>query len=225
MSKIVVFGAGQIAEIVYHYMSSDSDHEIVAFTVDGDRLNLNEKELFGIPIVPFDDVVHLYPPSEYEMFIAIGYNDLNQLRSEKYNQAKEKGYRLASYVSSKASLVGPVEIGENCFILENQTLQLTKIGNNVTIWSGNHIGHHSTIGDHCWISSAVCVSGNVTIEPYCFVGVNATLGNNITIGKQSFIGAGSLIIKNVQGKSVFIEDQTKKYALDSTRFLQLSKML
>jgi sugar O-acyltransferase (sialic acid O-acetyltransferase NeuD family) len=223
MSKIVVFGAGQIAEIVYHYISGDSSHEIVAFTVDADRLK--EKEFLGRPIVAFEEVEKLYPTDQYEMFIALAYNNLNQLRAEKYQQAKDKGYQLASYVSSKASLVGPVEIGENCFILENQTLQFAKIGNNVTIWSGNHIGHHSTIGDHTWISSAVCISGNVTIEPYCFVGVNATLGNNITIGKQSFIGAGALITKDVEEKSVFIQSETKKYALDSTRFIQLSKML
>jgi len=223
MSKIVIFGGGMIAEEAYYYLTADSPHEIVAFTVDGSFITKNE--LFGLPIIPFEEIEKKYPSHQFKMFVAIGYQNLNKLRATKYHEAKDKGYELTSYVSSRASNFGDVEIGDNCFILENQAIQpCSKIGNNVTIWSGNHIGHHSAIGDHCFITSHVVISGNTTIEPYCFIGVNASIGHGITIGRESIIGAGSIITKNVEPKSVYIAQDTPKYKLDSATFLKFTKL-
>jgi sugar O-acyltransferase (sialic acid O-acetyltransferase NeuD family) len=155
--------------------------------------------------------------------VALGYQHLNQLRAEKCREAKEKGYKLVSYISTKASNIGKVEIGENCLILENSTLQpCSRIGNNVTIWSNNLIGHHASIEDHCYIAGQVVVAGNSTIEPYCFIGVGATIGHELRIGRESIIGAGALITKNVKPKSVHIALDTPQYRLDSSAFLKLS---
>jgi len=223
MANVVIFGTGQIAQIAHSYLTTDSPHKISAFTIDGQFIK--ESELFGLPIVPFEKIETFYPPDKFEMFIATAYQNLNRFRAAKYNEAKSKKYKLISYISSKNSIFGNVEIGENCFILENQTIQpYSEIGNNVTIWSGNLIGHHSRIGDHCWITSEVSISGNTIIEPYCFIGVNATIGHSIAIGRETFIGAGCLITKSTKEKSVYIETDTKPYFLDSTGFLKIAKM-
>ena len=223
MAKIVIFGTGQIARVAYYYITNDSPHEIAAFTINGEFIK--ENKVFELPVVAFEEVETIYPPDKFEMFIAIAYHGLNQLRADKYNEAKSKKYKMMSYISSKASIVGNVEIGDNCFILENQTIQpYSRIGNNVTLWSGNHIGHHSTIDDHCWITSEVCISGNVVIESYCFIGVNATVGHMVTVGKRSFIGANCLITKNTKKKSVYIAKDTEPYPLDSDKFLMITKM-
>lgn len=223
MSKVVIFGAGKIADEAYFYLTNDSPHEIVAFTVDRAYLTVPEK--FGLPVVPFEEVQDKYPPSDYKMFVAVGYQDLNRFRAQKYAEARAKGYELVTYVSSRASNFGNVEIGDNCFVLEFVTIQpCSKIGSNVFLWSGNHVGHHARVGDHCYIAGQVVISGNSRIEPYCFVGVSATLGHEITIGAESFIGAGSVITKNVEPKSVYITPDTPKFRLDSATFLRLTKM-
>ena len=223
MSKIVIFGAGKIADEAYFYLTNDSPHEVAAFTVDREHLNAAEK--LGLPVVAFEDVVQTYPPRDFKMFVAVGYQDLNKLRARKYEEAKAKGYELISYVSSRASNVGNVEIGDNCFVLEFVTIQpCSKVGNNVFLWSGNHVGHHASVGDHCYIAGQVVISGSTTVEDYCFVGVGATLGHEITIGRESFIGAGSLITKNVAAASVYIATDTPKFRLDSANFLRLTKM-
>lgn len=222
MSKIVVFGAGKIADQAYFYLTNDSPHDVVAFTVD--ESYITKKELSGLPVVPFEGIEDKYPPHEFKMFVAIGYQNLNRLRATKYREAKDKGYELISYISSRASNFGNVEIGDNCFVLENAVIQpCSKIGNNVFIWSGNHIGHHAKVGDHCYISGQAIISGNTTIGPYCFIGVNATIGHEITIGRECLIGAGSLVTKNVDAKSVYITQDTPKYRLDSSSFLKLTK--
>ena len=223
MSKVVVFGAGKIADQAYFYLTNDSPHEIVAFTVDG--AYLTQGEMFGRPVVPFEEVQSKYPPDDFKMFIAVGYQNLNKFRAQKYAESKAKGYELISYISSRASNFGQVEVGDNCFILEYAVIQpCSKVGSNVFIWSGNHIGHHASVGDHCYISGQVVISGSTTIEPYCFIGVNATIGHEITIGRESFIGAGVLITKNVEPRSVYITQDTPRYRLDSPSFLRLTKM-
>lgn len=223
MSKIVIFGAGKIADEAYFYLTNDSPHEVVAFTVDG--AHLTDKEKLGLPVIPFEEAERLYPPGEFKMFVSVGYQNLNKFRAQKYEEAKAKGYELISYVSSRASNFGGAEIGDNCFILEFVTIQpCARVGNNVFLWSGNHVGHHASVGDHCYIAGNVVISGSTRIEPYCFVGVSATLGHEITIGAESFIGAASLITKDVSPQSVYVTADTPKFRLDSPTFLRLTKM-
>ena len=115
------------------------------------------------------------------------------MRAKKCTEAKAKGYELVSYVNSKISAFPDFNCGENCFILEDNTIQpFARIGNDVTLWSGNHIGHHATIGDHCFLASHIVISGGVEVGEYTFIGVNATLRDHIKVGPRCIIGAGTL---------------------------------
>src|SRR6266446_7917194 len=179
MAKLVIFGTGDAARVAHYFFTRDSHHEVTAFTVDPEYLG--GESFFDLPLVDFGEVVERYPPQDHKMFVALGYSKMNKARAEKYHQAKSKGYELVSYVSSRCSFLTEHPVGDNCFILEDNTVQpFVRIGNNVTLWSGNHIGHDSVIEDHCFLASQIVVSGRVTIRSYCFVGVNATLRNAIT---------------------------------------------
>lgn len=223
MSKVILFGAGKIADVAYFQLTHDSPHEVVAFTVDG--AHLTQKEKWGLPLIAFEDIVNSHPPEDFKMLVAVGYQDLNRFRARKYAEARHKGYELISYVSSRASNFSNVPIGDNCLILENAVLQpCTQVGNNVFFWNGNHLGHHARIEDHCYVAGQVVISGTAVIEPYCFLGVNSAIGHEVTVGRESFIGAGSLITKNVPAKSVYIMPDTPRFRLDSDSFLKLTKM-
>ncbi len=205
MSKVnlVIVGDGETAELAYEYFTCDSNFEVVAFSVE--KAYLKKDRLFSLPVVPFEDVERLYNPEKYEMFIAVSFTDLNRVRSRLYNAAKSKGYKLASYVSSKAFVWRNVTIGDNCFILENNTLQYNvKVGNNVTLWSGNHIGHRSVIGDNCFISSQVTISGYCEIGENSFLGVNACLAPSVKIAKDCIIGAGAVVLKSTFAGLVYV---------------------
>ena len=214
MKKIIVFGNGQMAEIAHVYLAQDPSLQIIAFTVDA-RYN-TAKTFRGLPVVNFEDVAKVYPPTEYSMFVPIGAKKLNQLRAEKYLAAKAMGYGFISYVSPQAQISPEVEIGENCFIFENNVIQpFVKIGNDVILWSGNHIGHHSTIKDHCFVASHVVISGCVVVEPYCYFGVNATVRDAITIGEKCIIGAGTLILRSTKEGQVFRGTHTEAHRFSS----------
>lgn len=214
MSKLVIFGAGDIARLAHHYFTRDSDHEVVAFTVDKQYRQSNS--FLDLPLIDFEKVTAQYPPHEHMMFVAVSYTKMNRIRADKYHQAKELGYTLASYISSRCSFLTDDPVGDNCFIFEDNTIQpFVTIGNNVTLWSGNHIGHDSTIGDHCFISSHVVVSGHVNIGAYCFLGVNATLRNGINIAPSTLIGAGAVIMKDTVEKGVYLPQRAQIFGKKS----------
>ena len=218
--KLVVFGSGDIGQLAHYYFTNDSDYDVVAFTVDA--AYIKEATFCGVPVVPFEEISNQYPPTEYDLFVALSYAKLNQVRREKYLAAREKGYHIPSYISSHATVLNDGRIGENCFILEDNTIQpFVTIGNNVTLWSGNHIGHHSTIHDHCFLASHIVVSGGVTIDESCFIGVNATLRDHITIGSKSVIGAGVLVLADVEPEGLYIGTATERSSIPSTRLRKI----
>ena len=206
--KIIIVGAGETAEIAYEYFTYDSPYEVVAFSVEKEFLN--RQELFGLPVVPFEELENLYDPVEYEVFVAISYTQLNRVRTRLYKEAKRKGFSVVSYVSSKAFVWRNVEIGENCFIFENNVLQYgVKVGNNVIFWSGNHVGHQSVIKDNCFISSHVVISGFCEVGENCFFGVNSCLGDNLKIAKDCIIGAGAVVLRDTEEAKVYVGNPAK----------------
>ena len=194
MKKLIIYGTGLIAEVAAFYFQRDSQYQVTAFT--NAREFLTADRFQGKPVVAFEDIDLAFPPAEYSAFIALGYKNTNQVRQARYAEAKAKGYGLATYISSRATYYD-TPVGDNCFILEDNTIQpFVRIGNNVTLWSGNHIGHHSTVHDHCFISSHVVVSGGCDIGEYCFLGVNSTVRDNITMGRFVVVAAGATVMKN-----------------------------
>jgi len=220
VSDVVIFGSGPQAEVAHFYLTSDSPHDVKAFAVD--REYLNETTFFGLPVVPFDEVEQHYPPSSTKMLIAIGYSGMNSLRREKYDAAKAKGYELITYVNSGTSLRTKPKIGDNCFILEDITIQpFVEIGNNVTIWSGNHLGHHCRIKDNVFITSHVVISGGTEIGENCFLGVNSTFRDHIKVGARCLVGAGALILQDCEDDGLYPGISTPRASIPSSRIKKI----
>jgi sugar O-acyltransferase (sialic acid O-acetyltransferase NeuD family) len=218
--RLVIFGAGDIAQLAHFYFTHDSDYDVAAFTVDA--AYRTQDEFCGLPLVAFEDVEKTYPAGEFDLFVAVSYAKLNAARAGKCAQALAKGYRLASYVSSKATTWPGLAVGHNCFILEDNTLQpFTRIGHNVTLWSGNHIGHHAEIADNCFITSHVVISGGVKVGENCFIGVNATIRDHVTIGARCVVGAGAVILADAEPEGVYMGNATERAKVPSTRLRKL----
>lgn len=199
--KVVLFGNGDFARVASVYLEKDSPHEVVAFTVHEEYRR--GPTLLGKPVIPFEEAAHRYPPDDYAMFVAIGFSGVNSKRAEIYHLCKDQGYELITYICSRATCWGEIEIGDNCFVFENNVLQpFATVGSNTVLWSGNHIGHDATIGNHCFITSHAVISGHAKVGDYCFIGVNATLRDRVEVGKRCVIGAGTLVLRDVPSDSV-----------------------
>jgi sugar O-acyltransferase (sialic acid O-acetyltransferase NeuD family) len=223
---LVIFGTGSNAEVMYDYFKYERSLDInnkhnnpyhdwmtkghypIAFTKDGPE---PDETFYGLPVVPFDKVDTIYPPDKYEMFIAIGSAKLNHVRAEKYNEAKKKGYELASFISPHSYVGRNVQIGDNCVIMEENNIQSgCKIGNNTVLWSGSHIGHNATIGNHVFMASHIIVAGYCKIEDYVFLGGGVIFAENVTVGNNTLIGAGCYLARDIEGGKYYTVKPTKE---------------
>lgn len=215
----IIFGTGSLAEVVEFYLTHDSPYRVVAFTATGDAIK--ESNYLGRPVVAFEDVANEFPAGSHEMFVAVGYRKLNQLREQYCAEARAKGYTLLSYLCSKATHWGDTRLGDNVFVFEDNTVQpFVQIGDGTILWSGNHIGHHTYIGVNCFITSHVVISGHCKVGSRCFVGVNATIADSISIGDDNIVGPGALIQKDTAAGEVHVAERTKTFPKDSSRFFR-----
>lgn len=202
MAKVIIFGVNDFAELAHYYLSTDTKHDIIAFSVSQEYIPIGGT-FKGLPVVPFENIENVYSIKDFHFFAPMSAKGMNKFRERIYNEIKAKGYSLISYISSKATRFNNV-IGENCFILEDNTLQpFTNIGNNVILWSGNHMGHHGIIKDHVMFTSHVVMSGHCVIEPYSFLGVNSTIRDGVTIAEGTLVAMGANIIKDTQSWGVY----------------------
>lgn len=195
--SLIIFGTGEFAQIAQDYFNKDSDFKVIAFTIEKEFIDKNV--LNGLPVIPFEEIESHYKVDSHHIFVAITYKELNQLRKRIYQKSKEKGFRIASYISSRA-YVGPnVTFGENCFVFENSVVQYnTEIGNNVIMWSGGYIGDHTIIQNNCFLAACAVVACHCHVAENCFLGLNCTVVDHKKLAKNTIVGAGAVLIKNTQ---------------------------
>lgn len=222
MKKLIIFGTGKIAEVLFYFFKNESEFEPVAFTVDKEFIKDNHFN--NLSLIEFENVEKEFPPSEYVMFVAMGYHDLNAVRADKVKGAEEKGYSLISYIHPQSGIPRDLVVGKNCFIMNHVMIHpRVEIGDNNFIWSGTIIGHHTKIGNNNWFTSGANIAGNVIICDNNFFAINSTVGHSVTIGSQCFLGSNSLVTKDLKDESVVIEKSTSLFRLNSGQFLKMSK--
>ena len=206
--RLVLIGAGELAQIACEYFEHDSDYDVVAFSVE--RQYLAEPSLADRPVVPYEELEVRYPPSDVELFVAIPASQLNRLRTRFYLDAKQRGYRFATYVSSRAFVWRNAEIGENSFIFENNVIQpFVRIGNNCILWSGNHVGHRTVVHDHVFVASHAVFSGYCEIGESSFIGVNSTFNDRVKVAADNVIGSGALVNRDTEPGRVYVGSPAK----------------
>jgi sugar O-acyltransferase (sialic acid O-acetyltransferase NeuD family) len=224
MTKIVVFGAGKIADVVHASLAGDPTIEIAGFTCD--PAFVTEKTKHGLPLVPFDAIERTFPPDAFAMFVALGYHELNALRAERCAATRAKGYRLVSWVSPRVAIDASTKIGENCLVFEGASVQpYATLGDGVFVWSGAIVAHHATVGDYCWLASNSTVSSSTVLGSHCFLGVNVAIGHGLKIGARCIFGAGAVATRDTAPDGVYIAGDTERFRLDSQHFVKFAKLL
>lgn len=202
-SKLVIFGTGELAHIAYEYFTYDSEYEVISFCLDDEYLRADT--FLGLPIISYQQLATNLDPRRVEVFVAIGATKMNSAREAVFERIKSHGFKLATYVSSRAFVWHNVNIGQNVFVFENNTLQpFTKVEDNCILWSGNHIGHRTIIRAHSFISSHCVISGYCEIGNNSYLGVNCTINDKIKISPRTLLGSGAVITKNTLEDSIYV---------------------
>lgn len=191
MRALTIFGLSSYAEIACLYFERDTDFVVQKFVVD-DKYK-DRDEFLGRPVVPLGQI---QATEETQYFhAAVTYTGMNRLRERIFTDFLQRNYRPASYVSPYAYVDPTVTLGEHVFIFEDNTIQpRVGIGTGTILWSGNHIGHHSTVDEFTFISSHVVLSGHCQVGRNSFLGVNCSVGNGVTIGAANWIFPGTSIV-------------------------------
>jgi sugar O-acyltransferase (sialic acid O-acetyltransferase NeuD family) len=218
--RVIIFGSQQTAQLAEYYLTEDTDYEVDSFTIHNPKAPhtaFSEK-----PLLPFADIVKLRPPEEYLMFAPMMASGVNRNRLSIFNTGLALGYSFISYVSTKATVLTE-NIGRNCFILENNTIQpYASIGDNCMVWSGNHIGHHAKINHSCFISSQCVISGNVEIGERSYLGVNCSIVDGSKLEEGVMVGMGAVLTnKKTQAGGFYLGNPAKLHPkLTSDRLLK-----
>jgi len=110
VAKVIIFGLQDYAELAHYYLENDSPYKVVAFCVN--KAYVPEGGQFrGLPVLAFEDVVQTHPAQDFCFFAPMSPKNMNRDRERVFNEIRAKGYRMISYVSSRATLFDN-EIGE-----------------------------------------------------------------------------------------------------------------
>jgi len=220
MADVVIFGAGQIAEVATVYMNAHSPDRIVGYTVDA---AFRQSATFqGLPLIAWEELESRFAPGSVRLLGPLSYRNMNELRRDRHREAKQRGYEFTSFIHPH-SCIYTQDIGDNCFILENNIIQpFVRIGDGVMIWSGNHIGHHARIGDYCFLASQVGLGGGVQLGCRCFLSGKVGIESGVTIGEGCFLGGGAIVKRDLPPESVVRgpEDLAASYSVRRIRRLR-----
>ncbi len=211
MDKIIIFGTTVFSRDMKIIMEKEGCVKVVAYTVNAKYIQ--ETELDGVPVVPFETIEQHYSPEHYSILNTLGYAQMNTLREKVFHVIKDKGYTNYTFVSKNAFiyLFSLNQVGEGTIILPT-----VYIGPNVEIGCGNIIdagttlSHRITIGNFNYIAPRVTFAGVIQIENNCFVGVHATLSNGVALASQTFIAAGACVIDSTEAGCAYKGMPAKK---------------
>ena len=106
--------------------------------------------------------------------------------------------------------VGTVEVGDDCEIGANSTvdraaLGVTRLGNGVKLDNMVHIGHNCRIEDHVVIAAQTGMSGGCVIEAGAVIGGQVGMGDKVRVESGAVLGSGSGVLtsKIVRGGGTY----------------------
>lgn len=217
MKGIVLFGTGDIADVMTDYLERFGTEPILAYTVD--RTFVTDDRFRGRPVIAWEELPAVLPPGEIRLLGPVSYQRLNAFRRERHLEAKALGYGFANFIHPAAHVMADT-LGENVIVLENCTIQpRTRIGDGVIVWSATHVGHHSTIGDFAFISSQVGIASGVAIGAGCMIGGQVGIDNGVVVGEDSYLQSRVVVRRNLPPRSVVRHagDTAERYTTDRIR--------
>lgn len=200
MKRVIIYGSKTLMQSLFFDASDNVDFKIACFASDSDYIECND--LLGLPWVPYHQLHQLYPPEEYDMLALFnGYRSM-RARDVIYQKAKNSGYHLRNYISTRADVAANVTMGENNVIMGSSHVGFGgTMGSNNLIRQTVYLGHEFRMGDNNIITAGCNIGGHGCIKSHCYIGLGTTVIDHITLEEETLIGAGSVVIRNTEPHS------------------------
>lgn len=190
---MIIFGDTPFAERLYKYISIEGKDRVVAFTQEQNFIS--KKELQGLPVYPFERLGNF--AFDFEIVLGIGYTKMNQLKQKIYGLCKNKGYKIATYISTNA-MVYTDDIQEGCFIAPGAVVGPgCKLGIGNYLESSVVLSHDNEIGNFNFLSTNAVFGGFSKVLNNCFFGLHSTIKDDVTIASNNLFGSAVNIIKSI----------------------------
>jgi sugar O-acyltransferase (sialic acid O-acetyltransferase NeuD family) len=206
MSKrLAIIGSGDLGQQIAHH-AKFNNFEIIGYFDDFNDTSKDAHPILG----KVHDIHKIYSNGSFDfLFIGIGYKHM-QARTDLFGQFYNT-IPFANIIHKSAIIDTSVTLGEGNIIYPGVTIDSnSKLENNILINIGSTIAHDTTIKSHSFLSPRVALAGFITINEQCIIGINATIIDNIDIISGTQIGGGSVVIKNISEKGVYVGNPIRK---------------
>lgn len=190
-AKAFIFGATDLAILLYQNLQSLSYNNVEAFVVDDDFYDENLS--LKIPVIKVSKATAFFDPEEYGCYIGLGYNHMNDHRLKAFTRFRNLGYNILSFVHPTAQ-INCQFLGEGNLVFQNVLIDFfTEVGEGNIFYPNSLIAHHNKIGNFNFFAVSCCITAHTNIGDNNFFGAHCTVGNNITVEGHSLIGAGAYV--------------------------------
>jgi sugar O-acyltransferase (sialic acid O-acetyltransferase NeuD family) len=118
---------------------------------------------------------------------------------------------LETIIHPNTSISSFSKIGKGAIISFNSFIgPHCEIGNGVIISPNVTINHNSIIHDNTIVASNSVLAGDVIIESNVYLGMNVSIKNNIEVNRFACVGMGSVVINNIEEKTVNVGVPSRK---------------
>lgn len=213
MKNYIIFGDSPFAERLAKYILFEKESKLLCFTQEDDFCS--RKSILELPVIPLSELRNTMD-CKFEILVAMGYSQMNNLRERMYNILMEAGFVIGSWISSNA-MVYSNKIGEGTIILPN-----TMIGPECEIGKCNFfessvvLSHDNKIGDFNFFSTNAVLGGCAIVQNHCFLGLNCTIKSSIEILDYSLIGSAANVLNDTEFYSVMVGNPARKTERKST---------
>jgi sugar O-acyltransferase (sialic acid O-acetyltransferase NeuD family) len=201
--KIFIWGASGQAKVLLDILALRGDAARVTHFFDK---NETIEKLNGLPVLGgWDSFLKWSKKNKenYSFVVAVGAD--NKGRLELQEKIKKYGHRPLTVIHPSAIIAGNAEIGEGSQILPGAIICAeAKVGRAVIVNTGASVDHESIIEDGVHIMPKAVITGCVKISKYVQVGSNATIFPRIKIGESAIVGAGSVIMKDIPEREIWV---------------------
>lgn len=199
--KLAIWGTGSLGKEILSMIRMENHEkqwEGLIFIDD----KCQEKEKYGLTVYTYDEFKKMFQQDEVRIIIATGEPLYRYKLAER---VKKDQYMLGSYFSQSAFIGERTILGEGTVVFPNVYLgNDTHIGLNCIIHCNAKVESEIIINNSTFVSSGAFVGANTSVGCRVFVGPNAALFDHIMIGDDSIIGMGSVVIRNVENRKVFV---------------------
>jgi len=196
-NDMFIIGAGTYGAVIGELA------EICGYSVIGfydDDLRKVGKSILGKPVLgKLDCEKDIRANANYA--VAIGNN---AVRVSKSKEIIKKGGVMPCLIHPKTEISKYAYIGTACIIHAITCIWTeAEIGDFSIIGPKVVVSHHTKVGEGCFIANGSSVGAGINIAQRVFIGMGSTIMTGVkNIGHDTIIGAGSVVIKDIDEKSV-----------------------